>query len=103
MAKNNLIIILGLVLIAGNFLSAVNAATGFEYLPDEHTIGLWHFNEGNGNAVKDSSKNNIKAQIEGKAKWDQDGWNEEGGGHSFVFEGKTALSVPVKDKVGNKL
>ena len=80
-----------------------NAATGFEYLPDEHTIGLWHFNEGQGNIVKDASKNNIKAQIEGKAKWDKDDWNKEGGGHSFVFEGKTALFIPVKDKVGNKL
>lgn len=86
-----------------SLLIEATAATGFEYLPDEHTIGLWHFNEGAGKTVKDASKNNINAQIEGKAKWDQDDWNKEGGGHSFVFEGNTALAVPVKDKVGNKL
>ena len=42
------------------------AATGFEYQSDEHTLGLWHFNEGSGNAVKDASKNKIKTVIEGK-------------------------------------
>ena len=103
MVKNDLMILWVLFFIASSLLIETNAATGFEYFPDEHTIGLWHFNEGQGNIVKDASKNNIKAQIEGKAKWDKDDWNKEGGGHSFVFEGKTALFIPVKDKVGNKL
>ena len=40
------------------------AATGFEYQSDEHTLGLWHFNEGSGNAVKDASKNKIKTVIQ---------------------------------------
>jgi len=79
------------------------AATGFEYRPDEHTLGLWHFNEGQGNEVKDASKNKIKTVIEGKAKWDKANWNKAGGGHSLVFDGKTALAIPIKDTVGNKI
>ncbi len=87
------------------FMSSVLsfAATGFEYQSDEHTLGLWHFNEGQGNAVKDASKNKIKTVVEGKAKWDKANWNKAGGGHSLVFDGKTALAIPIKDTVGNKI
>ena len=79
------------------------AATGFEYQSDEHTLGLWHFNEGQGNAVKDASKNKIKTVVEGKAKWDKANWNKAGDGRSLVFDGKTALAIPIKDTVGNKI
>ena len=40
------------------------AAGGFEYLPDESTLGLWHFDGGN---VSDTSDNAIKAEVEGIA------------------------------------
>ena len=102
----NLIIGLALAILTSCLYLTTDAATGFEYRPDEHTIGLWHFNEGPGkNEVKDESKNNIKGQIEGGAKWDKDGWNKEGGGHSFVFDGiKSAIAIgPIKDKRANKL
>lgn len=71
------ICIFGIFVFMGSILSF--AATGFEYQSDEHTLGLWHFNEGSGNAVKDASKNKIKTVIEGKAKWDKASWNKTGG------------------------
>ena len=103
--KLNLIISLALAILISGLYHAADAATGFEYRPDEHTIGLWHFNEGSGATVKDESQNNIKAEIEGKPDWGKDGWNKEGGGKSFVFDGKKSAIVigGIKDKRANKL
>ena len=42
------------------------AAGGFEYLPDEATLGLWHFD---GDNVEDISDNSVKGDVEGKAVW----------------------------------
>ena len=68
------------------------AADGFEYLPDEATLGLWHFD---GDDVVDISDNGVKGEVEGKAVWDanQD-WNKENKpGKSFVFDGNTVISL----------
>ncbi|MDE0483462.1 MAG: LamG domain-containing protein [Candidatus Poribacteria bacterium] len=68
------------------------AEGGFEYLPDNNTLGLWHFDEAK---VKDISNNNVEAKVEGKAAWDpnQD-WNKEDKpGKSFRFDGNTVISL----------
>ena len=68
------------------------AAGGFEYLPDDATLGLWHFD---GDNVEDISDNSLKGEVEGKSVWDanQD-WNKENKpGKSFVFDGNTVISL----------
>lgn len=69
-----------------------NASTGFEYLPDEATLGLWHFDTED---VTDTSDNGLKAEVEGKALWDDNQtWNKEDKpGKSFVFDGNTVISL----------
>ena len=64
------------------------AAGGFEYLPDEATLGLWHFDGGD---LTDTSDNAVKGEVEGKAVWDENQkWNnEDKPGKSFVFDGNT--------------
>ncbi len=65
--------------------------TGSEYLPDEWTLGLWHFD---GENTADSSTNAVQGVIEGNAQWstNQD-WNEEAEpGHSFSFDGNTLIT-----------
>lgn len=37
--------------------------------PDDHTLALYHFDEGDGDVVKDSSRNNHHGKIVGQAKW----------------------------------
>ena len=75
------------------------AATGFKYEPDSHTLGLWHFDEGSGNVVIDSSKNNIQAVINGGARWNTNArWNKEDSGNSFVFDEQRYVTIPVEDK-----
>lgn len=68
------------------------AAGGFEYLPDEATLGLWHFDGGD---LTDTSDNAVKGEVEGKAVWDENqDWNKENKpGKSFVFDGNTAISL----------
>ena len=57
---------------------SVWTATGFKYEFDDHTLGLWHFDEGSGNVVTDSSKN--------KAIWNANvGWNKATTGRSFCL------------------
>ena len=72
------------------------AAKGFDYLPDDDTLGLWHFDEAK---VVDASENGVAADVEGKAGWDanQD-WNKEAKlGKSFVFDGNTVISLGEAD------
>ena len=38
-----------------------------QYLPDDNTLGLWHFN---GTKVLDVSKNKVTADVEGPTDWD---------------------------------
>lgn len=68
------------------------AAGGFEYLPDEATLGLWHFDDED---VMDISDNGVKGEIEGKAAWDENqDWNKENKpGKSFFFDGNTVISL----------
>ena len=66
--------------------------TGSEYLPDEWTLGLWHFD---GENIADSSTNAVQSVIEGNAQWstNQD-WHEEAKpGHSFSFDGNTLITL----------
>ena len=80
------------------------AATGFKYESDQHTLGLWHFDEGSGNVVIDSSKNNIQAVINGEARWNANViWNKEDSGNSFVFDEQRYVTIPVEDKTANEL
>ena len=68
-------LLLGLVVLAS---ASVWATTGFKYEFDDHTLGLWHFDEGSGNVVTDSSKN--------KAIWNANvGWNKATTGRSFCL------------------
>ena len=78
------------------------AAGGFEYLPDESTLGLWHFDEGN---IVDISDNKVKGEVEGKAAWDANQtWNKENKpGKSFVFDGNTVISLGEADVLIPKL
>jgi len=70
------------------------AAQGFPYVPDEHTILLLHLDEGSGEEIIDSSKNSFNGVVEGNAKWDGEEWKKEGPsfGESFVFDGQTCVS-----------
>ena len=43
------------------------AADGFEYLPDEPPLGLWHFDGGD---TVDTSDNKVKGEVEEKGAWD---------------------------------
>lgn len=72
------------------------AAGGFEYLPDESTLGLWHFDGGD---IVDTSDNKVKGEVEGKAAWDANQkWNKENKpGKSFVFDGNTVISLGKAD------
>ena len=66
--------------------------TGSEYLPDEWTLGLWHFN---GENIADSSTNAVQGVIEGNAQWstNQD-WHEDAKpGHAFSFDGNTLITL----------
>ena len=73
-------------------ISTCFGASGFGYLPDQNTLGLWHFNE---TKVKDVSGNNVEAKIEGDAAWDQNQeWNKaDKSGKSFHFDGNTVISL----------
>ena len=76
------------------FLTAATSfgADGFEYIPDNKTLGLWHFNEAE---VKDVSDNDVKAKVEGKAAWEKNqDWNKaDKSGKSFRFDGNTVISL----------
>ena len=78
------------------------AADGFEYLPDESTLGLWHFDGGD---IVDTSDNKVKGEVEGKAAWDANQtWNKENKpGKSFVFDGNTVISLGEADILIPKL
>ena len=71
---------------------------GYEYIPDENTLGLWHFNDGK---VTDESNNGVKADIEGKGAWDNNqDWNKENvAGKSFKFDGNTVISLGKADEL----
>ena len=65
--------------------------TGYGYLPDEHTLGLWHFD---GENITDASKNAIAGVAKGKAEWSTNqAWHEDAeSGHSFSFDGETFIT-----------
>lgn len=67
-------------------------SSGFEYLPDDNTLGLWHFN---GTKVLDVSKNRVTADVEGTTDWDPNQeWNKaDKSGKSFRFDGNTVITL----------
>lgn len=67
-------------------------ATGFEYFPDDNTLGLWHFNDGK---VTDVSGNKVESKIEGKGIWDKNQEWDKGNqpGKSFSFDGNTVINL----------
>ena len=70
--------------------------TSYEYVPDDATLGLWHFD---GSNIVDSSNNGLVGEIEGSAQWssNQD-WNKgTKQGHSFSFDGKTLITFGKTD------
>ena len=67
---------------------------GFEYVVDNHTIALWHLNEGKGDKVADASRNKFDGEVEGNVRWGEEGWKKGGAaGHSFVFDGSTRINL----------
>jgi len=70
------------------------AGQGFEYVPDAHTLALYHLNEGKGDKVIDASPNKFDGKVEGKAEWNGEEWKKKGSpGHSFVFDGNTVINL----------
>jgi hypothetical protein len=76
------------------------AQTGFEYAPDNKTLALLHFSEGQGDKIGDESANKVETIVEGAAKWDKnEDWNAAGkSGSSFSFDGNTVIAIPNKVK-----
>jgi len=70
------------------------SAEGFEYIPDANTLALWHFNEGSGDKLMDSSSNKFDGTVEGKSDWGDEDWNKAGvKGKAFRFDGNTDINV----------
>ena len=79
-------------------------ARGLEYESDQHTLGLWHFNEGSGDAVNDDSRHNVFAQINGRARWSNNShWNKQSTGSSFVSDEKGFVTIPTENQTDNNL
>ena len=67
------------------------AAKGFDYLPDDDTLGLWHFDDAK---VVDASENGVASDVEGKAAWDANQeWNKLAAPQPVEF---TAVSLPIR-------
>jgi len=71
------------------------SAEGFEYIPDANTLALWHFNEGTGDKIADSSPNKFNGAVEGKSDWADEDWNKMAKGKSFKFDGNTAINIGI--------
>lgn len=70
------------------------AAQGFAYISDEHTLGLWHMDEGEGEEIIDASPNKVDGAVEGEAGWTDEEWKKGGEpGKSFVFDGNTVINL----------
>lgn len=70
------------------------ATEGFDYIPDENTLALWHFDNDDGDNIIDSSPNKFNGTVEGKADWGDEGWKKDGAvGKSFLFDGTTVINV----------
>ena len=75
-------------------------AQGFEYAPDNHTLALWHMNEGSGDIIGDASPNGFDGLVEGTANWGEEEWKKGGDtGKSFDFVGVTVINVGPEDKL----
>ncbi|MBD3181650.1 hypothetical protein GF312_05110 [Candidatus Poribacteria bacterium] len=86
------------------FIYAVSqsyAAQGFEYIPDAHTLALWHMDEGGGDELADESPNGFTGVVEGNPNWGEEDWKFDGNpGSSFVFDGNTLINIgPQEDLI----
>ncbi len=69
-------------------------ASGFEYIPDTHTLALWHLNEEKGDKITDASPNGFDGAVEGKTAWGADEWKKDvNTGESFAFDGTTVINI----------
>ena len=67
----------------------------FPFEPDINTVGLWHFNEGNGNIAYDSSGNSLDGELQNGVVWDSSG--RFGSCVSFDYSGFEGQRVYVDD------
>ncbi len=92
--KTLVIVSLNVVFLLMLSISLCYGSQGFEYMVDEHTVGLWHMNEGAGEEALDASPNGFNGEVRGNAQWGEEGWKVEGDpGHSFVFDGNTLINL----------
>ncbi len=52
------VVILSLIAVLSGCGNSDSPVTNYEFAADSNTVGLWHFNEGSGQTVSDSSSNN---------------------------------------------
>ncbi len=74
-------------------------ASGYEYVVDDATIALWHFNE---NEIKDLTGNYVEVMVEGDVTWhaNQEWYKEDAHGGYFDFDGDGGIWV---QKTGENL
>ena len=77
---------IALICISLIFMGLVLVAPIFAINYEEHLVGLWKFDEGSGNKIKDSSGNGLEGGIEGSGKWVDGRF-----GKAIEFDGKTGF------------
>jgi hypothetical protein len=81
---------IALICISLIFVGLVLVAPSFAINYEEHLVGLWKFDEGSGNKIKDSSGNGLDGGIEGSGKWVDGRF-----GKAIEFDGKTGfVAIP---------
>lgn len=86
MKKYLLFLVAGITVIS--LLSIGLSTEAREFRVDEHTVALWHFNEGEGNVFYDSSPNYNDGTIYGAE------WTDGKFGKALEFDGDDELKVP---------
>ena len=81
---------IALICISLIFMGLVLVAPSFAINYEEHLVGLWKFDGGSGNKIKDSSGNGLEGGIEGSGKWVDGRF-----GKAIEFDGKTGfVAIP---------
>ena len=89
--KNANLMIVGMVLL---FVAGVLAASSYAKIDPETCVGMWLFDEGNGDIAKDSSGNENDGTLVGDPKW-VDG--KFGSALEFGASANDVVKVPHKD------
>lgn len=85
------LILVGLMLVF--LVSLVNS----QFVLDENTVALWHFDEGSGNMIFDETSNNNDGTIFGGATWTNDSIS----GTALEFDGiDDKISIPFSTSIG---